>query len=96
VFLDQSASMSVTIHTTRQLLTLQFGAFAVVAVTFLLPATDPAKEAVGEAPAIEGTGWRKVLRMDYLGSGIMLALVTCLLLALQWGKYEAYPTASRR
>jgi hypothetical protein len=46
---------------------------------FLLPARDPAKTEHGK------TGWRQIARMDYIGSGLILACITCLLLALQWG-----------
>ena len=50
-----------------------------VAVIFLLPARDPAKREGGH------TGWRQVKQMDYIGSALILACITCLLLALQWG-----------
>lgn len=60
---------------------------------FLLPATEPSKEAVGESAAAEVQGWRKLLKMDFIGSALVLALVTCLLLALQWGECDWLPVA---
>jgi MFS family permease len=40
------------------------------------------------------TGWRQIARMDYVGSGLILACITCLLLALQWGGND-YPWSSK-
>jgi MFS family permease len=60
---------------------LPFGGFAAAAVIFLLPARDPASDAQGRKHSTrEG-----LKRLDYLGAGLMLVLITCLLLALQWG-----------
>jgi hypothetical protein len=59
----------------------------VAAVVFLLPARDPSKSAGGR------TGWRQILHMDYLGSLLIFACITCLLLALQWGGND-YPWSS--
>lgn len=63
---------------------LPFGGVAAAAVVFLLPARDPERKEEGL------TVWRGLRRMDWIGSILVLVLVTCLLLALQWGGNE-YP-----
>ena len=61
---------------------LPFGGVAAAAVLFLLPARPPEKR--------EGfpAGWRGLLKMDWIGTVLIFCLVTCLLLALQWGGNE--------
>lgn len=59
---------------------LPVGGAAAAAVVFFLPARDPEMK-----PRDGRTGWRAVAKLDWLGSALVLAFVTCFLLALQWG-----------
>ncbi|EIW70918.1 hypothetical protein TREMEDRAFT_38481 [Tremella mesenterica DSM 1558] len=61
---------------------LPVGGIAAAAVLFLLPARPPEKRE-GFTP-----GWRGLKQMDYIGTALIFVLVTCLLLALQWGGNE--------
>jgi hypothetical protein len=68
---------------------LPFGGVAAAAVVFLLPARDPERR-LNQVKLPLG---KALLKMDYLGSALILACVTCLLLALQWGGND-YPWGS--
>nr|ODN82466.1 major facilitator superfamily transporter [Cryptococcus depauperatus CBS 7841] len=61
---------------------LPFGGIAAAAVVFLLPARDPEKNdnVPDDMPL-----WKKLMRLDWLGTALIFCLVTSLLLALSWG-----------
>ncbi|OCF41607.1 major facilitator superfamily transporter [Kwoniella heveanensis CBS 569] len=61
---------------------LPFGGIAAVAVFFLLPSRDPD---VNENTPADRTILGKLRRMDWLGTGLIFLVITCLLLALAWG-----------
>lgn len=62
---------------------LPVGGVTLFAITFLLKAAPP----FGCKPEENTTQARlhRLLYMDWLGAGLVLASVTCLVLALQWG-----------
>lgn len=60
------------------------GGIAAAAVVFLLPAREPLRHG-GQL-----SGWAGFKQLDFIGAGLSLAFVTCLLLALQWGKSESW------
>lgn len=63
---------------------LPVGGVAAAAVVFLLPARKPDR-----TDRNLPTTWRETLvRMDWIGSALVILFVTCLLLALQWGGNE--------
>lgn len=59
---------------------LPVGGAAGAAVLFLLPARDP-----GMRRSDGRTGWRAFVRMDWVGSALVVLFITCWLLPLQWG-----------
>ncbi|KAL7420794.1 hypothetical protein Q5752_004747 [Cryptotrichosporon argae] len=59
---------------------LPFGGVAATAVVFLLPAREPDRSRKDGI-----TGWRAIAKMDWIGSALIIAVITCLLIALQWG-----------
>lgn len=69
---------------------LPIGGIASVAIIALLPARPPER-----THAFQRTGWAGFLRMDWLGCGLSLSMVTCLLIALQWGGND-YPWGNWR
>ncbi len=89
VFLDQREGVvgmfKVDVDTLFQ---LPFGGLAAAAVFFLLPARQPSRQEGQES------GWRGLKRLDFVGAALVLTLITCLLLALQWGGNE-YPWTSK-
>ncbi|WVQ85241.1 hypothetical protein IAT38_007406 [Cryptococcus sp. DSM 104549] len=62
---------------------LPFGGVAAAAVVFLLPARDPDRSRDTSPPGTRV--WVKLLRLDWLGTGLIFCCITCLLLALSWG-----------
>ena len=67
------------------------GGLAAASIVFLLPARKPV-----ENEATRNLGlWARFGRLDYVGSAFILAIVTCLLLALQWGGNQ-YPWSNWR
>ncbi|ORX33889.1 major facilitator superfamily-domain-containing protein [Kockovaella imperatae] len=63
---------------------LPFGGIAAASIVFLLPAREPVEDESTKHLSL----WQRLARLDYLGSGLILAIVTCLLLALQWAGNE--------
>lgn len=67
---------------------LPIGGIAAAAVVFFLPPREPIKP-YPDSPQ----GWKALKSVDWLGSALALAMITCLLLALQWGGNN-YPWGS--
>lgn len=59
---------------------LPVGGVAAAAVLFFLPAREP-----GMKRSDGRTGFRAFMKMDWIGSALVLLFITCWLLALQWG-----------
>ena len=70
---------------------LPFGGVAAALIFFLLPARAPIENEYTKGLSF----WRRLARLDYGGSGLIIAIISCLLLALQWGGNE-YPWGSWR
>ncbi len=64
---------------------LPIGGIATLLVIFLLPARPPER-----THEFHRTGWAGFRQMDWVGCGLSLTMVTCLLIALQWGGND-YP-----
>lgn len=64
---------------------LPIGGIATIAIVLMLPARAPER-----THAFQRTGWAGFIRMDWLGCALSLSMVTCLLIALQWGGND-YP-----
>ncbi|CAK9781215.1 unnamed protein product [Cutaneotrichosporon oleaginosum] len=69
---------------------LPIGGVATLLVIFLLPARPPER-----THEFHRTGWAGFVRMDWVGCGLSLTMVTCLLIALQWGGND-YPWGNWR
>lgn len=60
---------------------LPFGVFAVAAIFFFVPVTVPSSVVQGD----KRPWYRRLMSVDWIGTGLLLAAVTMLLLALQLG-----------